>query len=630
MKRSIPVIAPALLLAALPIVVFAQQQPEVENTLVTGSYAPSARLTSSVSVLTAEDIRALNKRNVVGLLKTLPGLLVEQQGGPGGLTAVSIRGAESNFTLVLLDGVPVNDPTNFRGGGYDFSNLNPAMVERIEVVRGPQSAIYGSDALGGVINIITRRAEEGHSQTAQYEHGEDGYYNLGFSALGTLGDLEYGIDIAQRDDGEPVEGSTRDSDSANLRLQWRMGGVHSLSASYHYLDGERTSYPEQGGGPEFSVTSDLDLSDYTDSVLALGWQADFSPIWRSTLRASRFDHEESYYSPGIFPYEDVPPNAADTDFQRDQLQWVNTLNVTQDYQFNLGVDYRQEEGESLGYLEFFGFPLPTDFELDRSTRGVFADTSISAIDDLLLQASIRYDDPDDFDGETTYHFGGSYDLGRGVSLSANWGKAFKLPSFFALGHALVGNPDLQPERATSWDLGLAWDTSATLRLELGYFFNDFEDLVDFDDETFKNVNRSQIETSGYEFHFNWQALEALSLQGQATYTDIDTLGEDTILTGRPEWTAGAVAQWQISPLWDTALDYQWTGEQFAGSRHTGDLVYTELDDYHRVDWVLRWQPVASLQLQLSLDNLLDEEYETSVGFPAPGRAARLGIRFSHR
>jgi outer membrane cobalamin receptor len=124
--------------------------PALENMLVTGSYSQRTATTASVSVLESDEIRSLAKRSVADLLKTLPGLLVEEQGGPGGLTAVSIRGGEANFTLVLLDGVPINDPTNTRGGGFDFANLNATLVERIEVVRGTQSAIYGSDAVAGL------------------------------------------------------------------------------------------------------------------------------------------------------------------------------------------------------------------------------------------------------------------------------------------------------------------------------------------------------------------------------------------------------------------------------------------------------------------------------------------------
>jgi iron complex outermembrane receptor protein/vitamin B12 transporter len=247
----------------------------------------------------------------------------------------------------------------------------------------------------------------------------------------------------------------------------------------------------------------------------------------------------------------------------------------------------------------------------------------------LLQAALRYDDPDGFDAETSTHLGASYEFGPGLSLAANWGQAFKLPSFFALGHALVGNPQLQPEKADAWDLGLAWEASPGLRLEATYFYNDFEDLITFDDEAFVNVNRDRVETSGVELQALWLPLARLSLQGQATYTDIDVEGSDVPLTGRPEWTAGLLVQWRISRSWDSSLDYQYTGEQHASSRHTGEARMTKLDDYHRVDWVLRWSPTSAWQLQLSVDNLFDEGYQSAVGFPGPGRSLRLGFRFTH-
>ena len=623
----------ALMLAAtsiLPAVVTAGPSATVENVLVTGSYSPQTALTASVSVIDARQIEALNKRNLAGLLKTLPGVLIEEQGGPGGLTAVSIRGGESNFTLVLLDGVPVNDPSNFRGGGFDFANLNSALVERIEVVRGAQSAIYGSDALAGVINIITRRAHEGHSQQVYAEAGEDDFHTVRASALGREGNIDYTVELASRDEGDPVPGSKRKTDSVNLRLGWQPSEKHSLAAAYRYLDGNRSAYPEQGGGPEYALSDALDDSDYEDQVMSLAWMFTIRKGWRSSLTASRFEHEEDYSSPGIPPFFEVPPNAADTDFSRDQLQWLNTLQVADGYELSVGADYRHEDGESDGYLEFFGDRSPTDFDLERDTTGVFVDITATPLTSLLLHASVRYDDPDDFDSETSWQAGAKYGLAAGFSVAANWGEAYKLPSFFALGHPLVGNPDLDPEQAESWDVGIAWEARQDLRLELTWFANDFKDLVDFDNETFRNVNRKNVETSGLELQFSWQALPTLGLRAQGTYTDLDVKNEDTVLTGRPEWTAGLVAEWQFAQRWQTTLDYQYTGEQWAASRHTGREITEELDAFHRVDWVLHWQPLAAWQLQLSVDNLLDEDYQTAVGFTAPDRAVRFGVRFSHR
>lgn len=602
---------------------------EVEDVLVTGTLAPQLALTSSVSVLDSYQIEALNKTTVADLLKTLPGLLVEEQGGPGGLTAVSIRGGESNFTLVLVDGVAVNDPTNFRGGGFDFANLNPNLVDRIEVVRGAQSAIYGSDALAGVINIITRRPQEGHEQQVYLEGGQDDYSDVGVSALGRLGDFNYTVELASRDDGEQAPGSTRDSDSANLRLGWQPSSTQELSISYRYLDGKRSSYPEQSGGPRYALFDALDDSDYTQEILAMGWGMQLTSQWRSTLTADRFEQEEHYRSPGIAPYSEVPPNAADTDFTRDQLRWINTLQLAPGYEVNIGAQYRHEDGKSEGYLEFFGDQLPSNFELDRDTSGVFADISATPLADLLLHASLRYDDPDDFDSQTSAQAGAKYVVGGGVTLAANWGEAYKLPSFFALGHPLVGNPALQPEQGESWDLGATWALSDTLLLGATWFENNFRDLVDFDNETFRNVNRKNVQTSGVELQADWQPLTALSLRSQATYTDIDVKNENTVLTGRPEWTASLVAQWQILENWDTALDYLYSGQQWAASRHTGEEVTEELDDYHRVDWVLRWQLAQAWQVQLSVDNVLDQHYETAVGFNAPDRQFRIGVTFSN-
>ena len=600
-----------------------------EELLVTGAYAPFPELTATSSILDREAIRALNKRTLAELFRTVSGLLVEQQGGPGGLTAVSIRGAESNFTLVLLDGVPVNDPTNTRGGGFDFANLNPAVVERVEIVRGAQSAVYGSDALAGVINIVTLKPARGHSEQLGAEWGEDDFANYFAAARGAGDNWDYSADFSHRDDGEPVPGSTRENDTANLRLGWNPADNHRLQFAYRYLDGERSSYPEQSGGPEYAITDELDNSKYRDEIFSLGWTAQVSTVWQSRLNASRFDHEEDYYSPGISPYVEVPPNAADTDFRRDQLQWVNALGGSGETELLFGADYRDEEGQSEGYLDYFGMQFPTNFELDRSTGGLFATVSSSPVDQLLVQASARYDDPDDFDSETSFSAGVRYNLGGTVSLNANWGEAFKLPSFFALGHPLVGNPELEPETATSWDIGARWQATNGLALGVTAFANDYEDLIDFDSETFRNVNRKNIQTSGVELEVDWAATASISLSGQATWTDIDVKGEDTVLTGRPEWVASLVGSWQIAQAWQTTLDYRYTGEQWAISRHTGMAEASELDAYHRLDWVLRWNLLEHWYIQFSADNLLDEDYETSLGFHAPGRGLRVGIRYGN-
>ena len=621
MKRK-TVLAPAILAMAMPALA-----DTLEHTLVTGSYAPLGELTATVSVLEQQQIQALNKRNLAQVLQTVPGLLVEQQGGPGGLTAVSIRGAESNFTLVLLDGVAVNDPTNSRGGGFDFANLNPAMVERIEVVRGAQSAIYGSDALAGVINIVTRRPKDGHQASLAAEWGEEDFENYSVAAHGAGEKWDYRLDYAYRDDGEPVPGSTRESDNARLRLGWEPVEGHRLELGYRYLDGDRTSYPEQSGGPEFAVIDELDVSEYRDEVYALSWRAAVNEAWVSHFSLDRFDHSEQYQSPGIFPFIEVPANGADTDFRQDRIRWVNSVAISASTDINLGADYRDEQADSDGYLEYFGQIFPADYSLDRSTAGYFISADFSPGDAWLLQAAVRHDDPDGFDSQNSFSLGARYRFADTFALRANWGEAFKLPSFAALGHPLVGNPDLQPETSENWDLGLEWQSSDSLVLGATVFFNDYQDLVDFDSESFRNVNRKNIETSGAEVEANWQLNQDLNIRGQLTYTDIDVKGEDTVLTGRPDWVGSITGSWQLAANWQTVVDYRYTGEQWSSTRYSGQEESLELDAAHRLDWVLAWTFADDWQTVLSVDNLLDEEYETSIGFPAPGRLFRLGVRY---
>ncbi|NOG59565.1 MAG: TonB-dependent receptor [Proteobacteria bacterium] len=614
----------------MPVSSFAQWS-QMEDLLVTGSYSPqqNADLTASVSVLDSQTIQALNKRTIADLLKNVPGLLVEEQGGPGGLTAISIRGGEANFTLVLLDGVPLNDPTNSRGGGFDFSNLDPASIERIEIVRGTQSAVYGSDALSGVINIITHRGQEGHQQQLRAEVGEDDIRNFSLAASGESGVLRYALNLSKRDEGEQIEGSTRETDNASLRLDWQASDKHQISASYRYLDGQRNSYPEQSGGPELALSNLLDDSDYEDQTFYLNWQANISDNWQSVVSAKYFEHEESFNSPGVTPFTVVPPNAADTHFQRYQLQWLNTLQISDAHQLSLGVDYRNEEGDSRGFLDLGFFKVPTNFELERSTHGLFVDFHSRPIQALLFQASLRYDDPDNFDSETSINLGVSYQINPLLTVSANWGEAYKLPSFFALGHSLVGNPNLKPETARAWDVGLKWSPRKDVDLAVSYFSNDYRDLIDFDPALFINVNRSRVESHGTELQLSWKPLQEVWLQAQTTHIDLNVKNGTSVLLGRPEWKAGAMALWQINRDWSTTLDYQWMGEQFASSMHTGASMVQTLSDFHRVDWNVRKQFGKAVHLELALDNLLDENFRTAVGFPGPGRTARFSICFKN-
>jgi len=609
---------------------FSSAEDQLETVVVTGSFSPSplSEMTASTTVIDYDELQRLNKQLLSDVLRTVPGLLIEEQGGGGGLTSVSIRGGEANFTQILLDGVALNDPTNSRGGSHDLRNINPYSVARIEIVRGPQSAVYGSDAMAGVVNIISLDPRESRPATLRMEMGERGYRDYGFSASSTMDQLGVAIDLSSRESGEVIEGSRRDIDTVGVRARWQPSQENQLSLQVRHLEGERSSYPEQSGGPLFAVSDALDAGDFRQSTVALGWDSEFGPRWQSRLSGSYFSQAEDYRSPGVFPYSSVPANGSETDFEREQLSWVNTLKLAQSYQLNLGADYRDEQGNSAGYVDV-GVQLPTDYRLARKTTGAFLELRAQPLEALLLQSSVRYDSPDSFDDETTVRLGARFALSSSVTLLTNWGEGFKLPSFFALGHGLVGNPELLPETVSAWDAGIEWQALQSVEITTSAFFNAYDDLIDFDPEAFTNVNRRRVESKGVEWLVHWRPADALTAKMHATYTDIEVVGEDVMLLGRPEWKAGAWLDWQLTPQWRLGFDYAWNGAVPASSLHTGQSVVSVIDDYHRLDWRLSWQPAPVFNAELAVDNLLDANYETAVGFPAPGRMLRLALTWQY-
>ena len=279
-----------------------------DEVIVTGTYSPvaSEQLTSSVTVISQEQLSALSSHSLVDALRQVPSIWVEEQGGPGGLTAIALRGAEANHTLVLLDGVQLNDPTNTRGGAFDVNNINIESIKRIEIIRGAQSAIYGSDALAGVIHIITIEPTKTAQNTLSVAVGEDGYKTASVATTGSLNEVGYAIKLQSKDAGEPIEGSSAENKEALVKFDWKHD-VHRLDFSYRYIDGEKTTFPEQSGGSLFAQLRELDRSEFTDQNAALAWQWQVSDLWRSKLQASWFNRQENLTSPGISPFDAVPP-----------------------------------------------------------------------------------------------------------------------------------------------------------------------------------------------------------------------------------------------------------------------------------------------------------------------------------
>lgn len=597
-----------------------------EELIVTGSYNPvtNEQLSSSVSVINQQELLQLSNNSVIDALRQIPSLWVEEQGGPGGITSIALRGAEANHTLVLLDGVQLNDPTNTRGGAFDLNSINIESIERIEIIRGAQSAVYGSDALAGVIHIITKTPGKA-TTTLNASVGSDDYASTGLSTSGKLNNLGYAFSLQTKDAGEPVPGSTAKNTEFSSRLNWQQEN-HTLNFNYRYFDGERTSFPEQSGGPEFALSRDLDESNYKDQSAAFSWIAQANNVWQSKVSASWYQRDEDSTTPGILPYNPVPPNGAMIDFNRTSFGWINTLGDQQKLWANIGVETKKEDGTSKGYL-FAPEVYPVNFALDRKIDSAFINLNGYATDALLIQASIRRDDAEGVAANNSSHLGARLALNESWTLLANYGEGFKLPSFFAIGHPLVGNDLLVPETVRTKDIGAEYQQS-NYSARISYFTHDYRNLIDFDAVEFENVNRPPVETSGLEAKVNWQIRQNLSWRLHGSYTDIDMPSSDTHLLGRPQLTYGTSLRYSLSEQWQFNLNYLRVDERFAVTRYSGADDEQILGTYNRFDANAQWQINKLTQVSLSLENLTDENYYTDIGFPAAGTSAKLNLKIS--
>ncbi|MEZ5564758.1 MAG: TonB-dependent receptor [Gammaproteobacteria bacterium] len=600
-----------------------------EELIVTGTRlaADEAVLPNATTVLDRFDIEARNPAVASDLLRDVPGLHVNQPGA-GGVTQIFIRGSEPNFTVFMLDGIKVNDPNNTRGGSFDLASLNLANIERVEIVRGPQSSIYGSDGLAGVINFISQPGGDHLSANVEVEAGGDEFRRGTIQAGGPVGrDVRFSLQATSRDDGEAVPGSTYEADTVSGRLRITPADNMVANVYARYASMDSSSFPEQSGGPDLAVLRTLDHAEADDYSLGTDLDWTLNDVWSVQAVASLYDRSDEYASPGISPGDQVPPNGAANELDRYNAALRTTVRPGNRLVATFGVDFQRESGDSEGYVDFGpGIRIPNDFALDRDIVGVFAEGRYLVGDQLVLQGSIRHDDPDEVSGETTGKLGAVYTLGNGTTrLRANWGSGFKLPSFFALGSPLVGEPTLKPETSRSVELGVT-QTLLDGAAEVGVtvFDNDYRNLIDFDPDTFKNVNRDAVTTRGAEFSGQWALSSTLALRGQATWTDIDVKHTDRELLQRPDWRGGAGLRWTPTERWLLDLNWLYVGDVLDSSIPTGILT---LNAWNRVDANASWVVTPRLKLTLAVDNLLDSNYQEAVGFPAAGIRPRLGVRY---
>ncbi len=583
---------------------------------------------ANVSVITADDIVARDPSSVVELLRGLPGISVQQAGGRGSVVSVFTRGAKPNFTLVLVDGVKVNDPTNTRGGSFDFSSLDLAGIERVEFVRGPASAIYGSDAIGGVIAIRTRRGGAVAEGGIEAEGGLYGFRRIAGYASGPILGASGSLGASYTDDGMPVAGSTYRGANVDGALSLPEFAGVTLTFAARYGVSHATSFPDSSGGPRLAVLRTLDHRRIGEGIFSASASRAMSDGWTMSLDYGLYDRHAQAVSPGVAPSAfspfGIPPNGDGVHFLRHELTWVNRLTLGSKIDVAMGAEALIERGVDNGFLQFGPFPLPTHFALDRTTPAVFVEAHVALTPALHLEASGRYDWPSGAKGRFSPQLRADYTIAAtGGTLALSWARGFKLPSFYALGNPIVGDPALRPETAENLEADLSQPLGENVRAKLALFDTHYIDLIDFQPGPVpKLVNLSRVHVQGVEASVEVR-LDALTLSPHVSYDEARNTLTGAPLRDVPRWLAGGTLLWRFKPEAAVSFDVSSVGTMVDNSVPTGDVT---LAAHTRADIAVTWALRPQLAVRVAVENLFDARYEDVVGFPAPGTVFRIGLK----
>jgi len=639
MYRPTVCLAASLCLAASPLVLaqsLPQNDAELDQIIVTGARTPINidHLGNATTVIDRAEIERLEARYVADLLRTVPGFAVSHSGGVGSQTQVRVRGAEANHVLVLIDGVRANDPAT--GDEFRWEYLTTGNVDRIEIVRGPQSALWGSDAVAAVVHVVTNRQRPEPSLTAYAEGGSHETANVGIngSAGGErwslTGGIEYldtgGINISRT-------GTERDgSDIATVSL----GGRFAASDSVTIDAGIRSADAFSEFDPvDFLVTGlpiDGDHVTEADNLYADVSATIAGPDsrFRHRLSARYFDSDNRNLIDG----------AEDSRTASDRLTIMYQADMQLgDHRLSLALEHEATDFSQRG-ATVFGDPNQ-DQEMDVDS--VIADFEANPSERLTVLLSARFDANSDFDDATTGRLSAAYLVNDRTTLRGNIGIGRKNPTFierFGFFPAqFVGNPDLKPEKSTSYEVGIDrqfGDEALTVGLTI--FHQDLEDEINgfvFDPVTFLTTAENLAEDStrtGFEWSARWQAHERVDLGATYTYIDAseqDVGGQDVTELRRPRHSGSLSANY-LPPgdRWKLSLSANYGGTRsdvyFPPFPQPSEVV--TLGNYWLVDLAAHYSLTDSITIFARGANLLDADYEQVFGYQTPGITGYLGLR----
>lgn len=629
---SLLALAAAVPALALPAYAMADDAAAVDQVVVTAGREPEklSEVSTSMTVIDAETLKKSQAVVVSDLLSRTAGVTVTRNGGVGGSTQLRIRGAETDQTVVLIDGVKLNDPSS-TGGGYNFATLLAGNINRIEVLRGSQSTLWGSQAIGGVVNMITAvptgplgatvSAEAGSRDTA-YGHaavstgGDWGGFRLAGAYYTTDGVSAFGKSYG----GKEKDGYRNAAISSRLDLNVTDWAAVDLRASYAATKNEFDGFPAPlfafADSPEYGKTKEL--VSYAGVRLSA-----FDGALKNRLGYGYTQTDRDNFDPSS-----SVPKTFDARGTNNRFEYQGTWTINEALRATFGAETERSWFRTASPSTFDPAPKP-----DRhaaSTDSLYLQLQAKPLAGLVLTGGVRQEDHSAFGDATVYQAGATYSPNDGVTVfRANYGEGFKAPSLYQL-YSIYGDDGLKPEESESVDLGVEHSVlNGRVRAGVTWFHRDITNQIDFvSNNNPPNyggyANFAKTETSGVELEATIEVTSALQLT--ANYTNMDAINRSATNNGkrlprRPSETANLNADYDWSNGLTTGVSVQYVGESYDNATNA-----RRLKSYALFDLRAAYPVNEQFEVFGRVENLFDKEYQTIYRYGSVGRGFFAGVR----
>jgi vitamin B12 transporter len=621
-RQLITTVMIAMLTAAAPAA--AQETKKVDPVVVTATTVETLaeQLGVALSVIPGEDFKTYQYSSIDDAFRNIPGVSVQKSGGYGKLSTMTIRGANANQVLILVDGVRVSSPTL---GQTDLSDISPDLIERIEVIRGGQSTLYGADAIGGVVNIITKKGTGPFAATLENMGGNYDTLHNRLTTSGTYKIFNYSLSGSHLESNGQFQNDNANINAVSGRIGVSLPFDSSLSFVYRYNKTD-TGVPVKSVFPPpqpiVPIINPNAKQQTETTVMSLEGKTRPVEWWESRARISRYTNNQGFQDPVDPGFDFDVPFRSQVDVVRREAEWLNSFFIGKWSTTTLGFGYRHEEGDNKGV-----------FRTARSVPSVMFEQQLRFLERLFITGGFRIEDDSVFGQATTGQGSVAFVIKEtGTRLRGSAGTGFRAPTFNDLFFPDFGNPDLLPERSQTWDAGFdqsLWQNR--VRLKFTWFATHFTDAITccvvLPTAPFGGpVNAGKARSKGVESSAEVDILPSLVASFTYTYTDTDNLQTNRPLARIPRHSGSAGLTWEPIPRLSLFTQVYVVGSQFDSYGDVYNSGHTRVDAggtyrlLNQLGWLQRLELVARAQ------NILNEQYAEVRGFPALGANFLIGLR----